>query len=169
MKNKNSLADIDLLFHAEKQIIDLYSFFHSNSLFSKMADQFDFNFSLSFLSSFCLAIFQNVLTSFLTRIPNGRTPTDLRIKHCLNNRLSRIKSIIGEKQRADFLSKPNFFVIAQVKHCVSAVSYLLELLIIGWRLHASLAALEEQSELNKSFFKNLNDVLTACLFLLVLV
>jgi hypothetical protein len=112
MKNKNYLADIDLLFHVEKQIIDLYSFFHSNSLFSKMADQFDFIFSFSFLSSFCLAIFQNVLTSFLTRIPNGRTPTDLRIKHCLNNRLSRIKSIIGEKQRADFLSKPNFFVIA---------------------------------------------------------
>jgi hypothetical protein len=68
-----------------------------------------------------------------------------------------------------FLSKPNFFVIAQVKHCVSAVSYLLELLIIGWRLHASLAASEEQSKLNKSFFKNLNDVLTACLLLLVLV
>ncbi len=92
MKNKNYLADIDLLFHVEKQIIDLYSFFHSNSLFSKMADQFDFIFSFSFLSSFCLAIFQNVLTSFLTRIPNGRTPTDLSIKHYLNNRLSRIKS-----------------------------------------------------------------------------
>ena len=69
MKNKNSLADIDLLFHVEKQIIDVYSFFHSNSLFSKMADQFDFNFSLSFLSSFCLVIFQYVSTSFLTRIP----------------------------------------------------------------------------------------------------